>query len=86
VGKYDPPVGERAVVTPKDMGAFPPEFEAKYQAYKLKSDKSMYNSIETVNGVRTGAEAMKGLSQKNTLVQDLKELRQEGIRMGVIAP
>jgi len=86
VGKYEAPIGERPVVRAEDTGAFPPEFEAKYRAYKLKSDKSMYNSIEIVNGVKTGADAMSGLLAKNTLVQDLKELKQEGIRMGVISP
>jgi hypothetical protein len=86
VGKYEAPIGERSVVIPKERGAFPPEFEAKYQAYKLKSDKSMYNSIEIVNGVKSGAEAVKGLLQKNTLAQDLKELKQEGIKLGVIVP
>ena len=46
----------------------------------------MYNSIEVVNGVKSGAEATKLLLAKNTLVQDLKDLKQEGIKMGVIAP
>jgi len=86
VGKYDPPVGERSIVTPKDTGAFPPEFEAKYQEYKLKSDKSMYNSIEIVNGVKTGTEALNGLMAKNNLAQDLQVLKQEGIKLGVIVP
>jgi hypothetical protein len=46
----------------------------------------MYNSIEVVNGVKSGAESTKLLLGKNTLVQDLKELKQEGIKLGVIVP
>jgi cellulase len=86
VGKYDPPVGEKPVVSAQDTGAFPPEFEVKYQAYKLKADKSMLNSIETVNGVRAGADSLNGLFAKNTLASDLQALKQEGIKLGVIAP
>jgi len=86
VGKYDPPFGARPVVTAKDTGAFPPEFEAKYQAYKLQADKSMYNSIEIVNGVKRGQDGLKGILAKNTLAPDLQKLKQEGIKMGVIAP
>ena len=86
MGKYDPPIGARPVVAAKDTGAFPPEFEAKYQAYKLQADKSMYNSIEVVNGVKRGQDGLNGLLAKNTLAPDLQKLKQEGIKMGVIAP
>jgi len=86
VGKYDPPIGARPAVTAKDTGAFPPEFEAKYQAYKLAADRSMYNSIEVVNGVKRGQDGLNGLLAKNTLVPDLQKLKQEGIKMGIIDP
>jgi hypothetical protein len=46
----------------------------------------MLNSIETVNGVRSGADSLNGLFAKNTLAQDLQQLKQEGIKLGVIAP
>jgi hypothetical protein len=46
----------------------------------------MYNSIEIVNGVKTGADALGGLFGKNTLAQDLQQLKQEGIKLGVILP
>jgi len=86
VGKHDPPVGPQPVVLAKDTGVFPQEFEAKYQAYKLKADKSMYNSIETVNGVKTGKDALAGLLAGNTLAKDLQELRAEGIKLGIVTP
>jgi lytic cellulose monooxygenase (C1-hydroxylating) len=86
VGKYEAPVGPKPVVEAKDTGAFPPEFEAKYREYKLKADKSMYNSIETVNGVKTGADALTGLLQPNNLVKDRDALRAEGIKLGLITP
>jgi hypothetical protein len=34
--KFDPPTGERPAVTGKDIGLFPPEFQAKYDALQKK--------------------------------------------------
>jgi hypothetical protein len=46
----------------------------------------MYNSIETVNGQKTGKDALAGLLAGNTLAKDLQELRAEGIKLGVVTP
>ena len=46
----------------------------------------MYNSIETVNGQKTGLDAIAGLLSGNTLAKDLQDLRAEGIKLGLVTP
>jgi len=53
-GKYDAPVGPQPVVTPKDTGAFPPEFQVKYEAFKQKWDASARGTNDFVNSVSPG--------------------------------
>jgi hypothetical protein len=45
----------------------------------------MYSTIETVNGQKTGADALSGLFSGNTLAKDLQDLKAEGIKLGVIS-
>src|ERR1700753_4062115 len=37
-GKYEAPEGPPPVVSPRERGVFPPEFQAKYEAFKKKED------------------------------------------------
>ena len=53
-GKYDAPSGQRPVVSDKDRGLFPPEFQAKYDAYKKKLDTYSGQTAKMVNEVVPG--------------------------------
>ncbi len=44
-------MGEKPVVSAKDTGAFPPEFEAKYDAYKKKVITYTETAYTHFNGV-----------------------------------
>ncbi len=92
-GKYDAPTGPPPVVAPKDRGAFPPEFEAKYQDVKKKADKWMYESVAAVNdGNPTGL--MQRLSNYIRNHYDdfigynngLASLKKEAARLGLTKP
>jgi hypothetical protein len=48
-GKYDAPAGSPPVVSAIERGQFPPEFEAKYEAFKQKWDAYALSSAKTQN-------------------------------------
>ena len=88
-GKHDAPVGSAPVVQAKDTGAFPPEFEAKYAAYKYKNDLWANSAHDFVNG----ADRSKGinffsthLSEQQALQNELKVLKAEAVALGIANP
>jgi hypothetical protein len=48
-GKYDAPAGSPPIMGDKDRGQFPPEFEAKYKAFKTKWDAFALSSAKVQN-------------------------------------
>jgi hypothetical protein len=85
-GKYDPPTGAPPVLTKEERGFFPPEFQAKYDAFKSKEDKYAEASADSFNGVGklSFAENMRTRGPLQAqLKKEQEELRQLGIKMGI---
>jgi hypothetical protein len=53
-GKYEAPKGPTPIVSNKERGLFPPEFQVKYDAYKAKLDKHSGSTSQMVNSVVPG--------------------------------
>jgi len=95
-GKYDAPTGPKPVVADKDRGIFPPAFQAKYDAFKLKEDTEALTFNDKLNAAQASlnhnavkSEANLGpafaehfKNQKN-MDRELQSLKQEAIKLGV---
>jgi hypothetical protein len=63
-GRFDSPKGPAPVVSEKDRGLFPAEFQVKYDAYKAKLDKHSGSTAKMVNKLVPGG--YKGASSAST--------------------
>jgi hypothetical protein len=93
-GKYVAPDGPAPVVSDKDRGLFPPEFQAKYADYKRRHDEHATNANSFFNGGKTkDGKTNSGLDAASFLVGNFQaynklqaegeELRKEAIKLGV---
>ena len=92
-------MGEKPTVSAKDTGAFPPEFETKYDAYKKKMityTETAYTFFNNAfakgtptslsNFGDTAKFAQQYLAEAAKLKQEQVALKAEGIKLGVISP
>jgi len=95
-GKYEAPTGEPAVVSEKDRGVFPPEFEAKYEAFKKKFDEEGLTFNDKLNAAQDSLGHGKVKSEANlspifaehfgkqkSFEAEIKQLKAEAVKLGV---
>ncbi|KAF1810919.1 hypothetical protein P152DRAFT_475360 [Eremomyces bilateralis CBS 781.70] len=86
-GAYDPPVGPKPVVTPEEVGTFPPNFELQYQALLKQITAFSDKAVDFFNG---GGFSLTFFSRHEAegkeLVKQRAELRQEAIKLGLADP
>ena len=98
-GKHDPPTGPKPVVAAKDTGAFPAEFQAKYELFKQRQETWANSAHTFVNGADpsgnspgklTGSpDALKFISnhlaEGQKLQKELAEMKAEAIKLGLVS-
>jgi len=95
-GQYGAPTGPAPVVAEKDRGVFPPEFEAKYEAFKKKVDQEALTFNDKLNAAQDPLGHGKVKSEANLqpifaehfgkqkgFEQEIQKLKQEAIKLGV---
>jgi hypothetical protein len=95
-GKYDAPTGQAAVLSEKERGIFPAEFQVKYEAFKKKEDveglafnQKLNDAQEaTKHGVPKEGSAMGAAFSEHFKAQkgfdaELKQLRAEALKLGI---
>lgn len=95
-GKFDAPAGPVPVLTEKERGIFPAEFQAKYEAFKKKEDaeglafNQKLNDDQVASGQgkpKENAAMMAAFSAhfkaQKQFDAGLKELRAEAIKLGI---
>jgi hypothetical protein len=98
-GKYDAPTGLAPVVSEKDRGVFPPEFQAKYEAFKKKEDEEALTFNDKLNAAQDSLGHNKVKSEANlqpifaehfgkqrAFEQEIQKLKQEAIKLGIADP
>jgi hypothetical protein len=97
-GKYEAPTGSAPVVSEKDRGVFPPEFQAKYEAFKKKEDEEGLTFNQKLNNAQIALNHSEpGFQNSMSLMpifgehiknqkgfeKELDELRAEAIKLGI---
>jgi len=95
-GKYDAPTGPAPVVSEKERGVFPPEFQAKYDVFKKKVDEEGLTFNDKLNAAQNslGHDKVKSeanlqpifaehFSKQRGFEQEIKQLKAEAIKLGV---
>jgi len=97
-GKYEAPTGAAPVVSEKDRGVFPAEFQAKYEAFKKKEDeeglafnKKLNEAQDDLNHKQVGWESESKLfpifnehiKAQRGFEKELSDLRKEAIALGI---
>jgi hypothetical protein len=95
-GKYDAPTGSPPVVSDKERGVFPPEFEAKYEAFKKKVDNEALTFNDKLNAAQNslGHDKVKNegnlqpifaehISKQRAFENEIKQLKAEAVKLGV---
>jgi hypothetical protein len=97
-GKYEAPEGPPPVVPPKERGIFPPEFQAKYEAFKKKEDAEglAFNDKLNAAQAKLGRNEVKSEANLGPIFaehfratsgfeKELATLKREAIKLGVAA-
>jgi len=97
-GKYDAPTGPAPVVSDKERGVFPPEFQTKYEAFKKKEDDE---GLSFNNKLNAGQEALghkvvdaqnemslqpifaEHIMAQQSLNRELQQLKAEAVKLGI---
>jgi len=95
-GKYDAPIGPPRVVSDKDRGIFPPEFQAKYEAFKKKEDAEGLAFNDKLNAAQASLQHNEVKSEANLgpafmehakatqqFQRELASLKAEAIKLGI---
>jgi hypothetical protein len=95
-GKYGAPTGPVAVLTEKERGIFPAEFQVKYEALKAKEDAEGLAFNQKLNdaqesskhgqpkeGAAMGAAFSEHFKAQRNFDTELKALRAEAIKLGI---
>jgi len=95
-GKYEAPIGEPPVVTDKQRGAFPAEFQKKYDAFKKKEDEEGLAFNDKLNAAQASLQHSEVKSERNLqpifaehfkvqrqFNQELAQLKKEAVKLGV---
>jgi len=97
-GKYEAPTGPAPVVSEKDRGVFPTEFQAKYDAFKAKEDAEGLEFNQKLNAAQEalGHKQVDGKNEMSLMpifgehikaqqgfTAELNQLRQEAIKLGI---
>jgi hypothetical protein len=97
-GKYEAPTGPAPVVSEKDRGVFPSEFQAKYEAFKKKEDEEGLAFNKKLNDAQDaiGHKKVDGKNEMSLMPifgehiqaqrafeKELSELKQEAIKLGI---
>jgi Auxiliary Activity family 9 (formerly GH61) len=95
-GKYEDPQGPKPVVSDKERGIFPPEFQAKYDALKKKWDNEGLTFGDKLNAAQAnlGHDAVKSeanlgsifaehFSVQRKFENELAQLKKEAIALGI---
>jgi len=97
-GKYEAPTGTAPIVSEKDRGVFPPEFQAKYDAFKAKEDEEGLSFNQKLNAAQEalGHKQVDGKSEMSLMpifgehIQaqrafetEINALKQEAIKLGI---
>jgi len=95
-GKYEAPKGPKPVVSDKDRGVFPKEFQVKYDALKKKWDEEGLTFGDKLNKAQdnTGHNAIKSeanlgpifakhFSSQRKFEKELTQLKKEAVKLGI---
>jgi hypothetical protein len=86
-GKYDAPSGPRPAVTPAQLGAFPPEFDAKYKSLLGKMNVWSNKAVQFFDTNKGGFSFISTHQKEATvLTNERAQLRQEAIKLGLVNP
>jgi hypothetical protein len=90
-------VGPKPVVSAKDTGAFPPEFEAKYAAFKKKDNDVANKAFNFFNAKDPKGKTFppigelatfvpEQLAEQADLMKDMNALKAEAVKLGLANP